>query len=117
MKYLLTFNEDIVNLKDLSNVSPLFLATYTGNAGLVELLLEKGADPEVSSTARASPLHICAERGFVEIAQMLLKFCPQIIWMEDSAGNLALHVASDWDQIHLVKLICNSARGEELERI
>jgi hypothetical protein len=30
-KYLLTFSKEILDMKDLSGVSPLFLATYTGN--------------------------------------------------------------------------------------
>jgi ankyrin repeat protein len=56
-------------------------------------------------------LHICAERGFVDIAVSLLAKFPWLIYETDEVGNLALHVACDWDQIYIVKLICET--GDE----
>ena len=52
-------------------MTPLFLAVFTGNLDVVLLLLESGADP-LKASKKASPLHICAERGFFEIAVALL---------------------------------------------
>jgi ankyrin repeat protein len=85
-----------VNECDLSGVTPLFLAVFTGNTDVVQALLDAGADP-LQSSKRVSPLHICAERGFVEIARALINKSPQIIKAVDEEGNLALHVACDWD--------------------
>jgi hypothetical protein len=44
------------------------------------MLIKAGVDCLASSTPKASPLHICAERGFVEIATALLEKCPELIW-------------------------------------
>ena len=68
---LLIMDKSIVNEADLTGVTPLFLAVFTGNLDVVLLLLESGADP-LKASKKASPLHICAERGFFEIAVALL---------------------------------------------
>lgn len=46
---------------------------------------------------KATALHICAERGFVDIAASLLAKFPWLVYETDEVGNLALHVACDWD--------------------
>lgn len=101
--------QNLLNEVDLSGVTPLFLAVYTGHADVCQLLLDNGADPNIH-TKKVSPLHICAERGFDEIARALLQKAPQLTNSVDEAGNTALHVACDWDQIKIIQIICmNSA--------
>ena len=63
---------------------------------MVNLLISLGAEPQ-RNTKKATALHICAERGFVEIATSLLTKFPWLLYETDELDNLALHVASDWD--------------------
>lgn len=56
-------------------MTPLFLAVYTGHEDVVQALLEANADP-MKSFINGSPLHICAERGFVKIAALLIEKAP-----------------------------------------
>lgn len=86
----------MANLIDLNGVTTLFLASYQGDINLVNLLISYGARPE-QNKKRATALHICAERGFVEIAASLLSAFPWLVYECDETGNLALHVACDWD--------------------
>ena len=44
VEYLLGLGVD-VNQTDMSGISPLYVAVYTGNIQMVKLLLEKNADP------------------------------------------------------------------------
>ena len=81
---------------DQSGVTPLFLACYIGDKSVVNVLLEMGATP-LKQSGKASPLHICAERGFVEIAMLLLNKFPWLVYEVDELGNTALHVACEWD--------------------
>ena len=64
------------------------------------------------ASQKASPLHICAERGFVEIAESLLKNSPQLVHTRDQEGNLPLHVACEWDQVEVIKMICDAGTDE-----
>lgn len=106
VEYIVSRDKSIVNMADESGVTPLFLAVYTGNTDVCVTLLKAGADPLKCST-KVSPLHICAERGFVEIAAALLEKAPALVNEVDEVGNSALHVACDWDQIKVIKLICD----------
>ena len=44
LRYLVSFKPEIIDAKDLTDVSPLFLATFTGNTNLVGLMIEKNVD-------------------------------------------------------------------------
>ena len=65
---LLISRDVLVNKPDLSNVSPLYLAVFTGHPEVVQALLDAGARPSIDNYAQEPLLHVCAERGFVEIA-------------------------------------------------
>jgi hypothetical protein len=59
----------LTNQMDLSGVSPLMLACYVGDLAIVTLLLQNGANPLIASNSEnITCLHVCAERGFLEIA-------------------------------------------------
>lgn len=108
------FDEDnrtveMVNKKDLSGIHPLFLSSFTGNLEITQLLIESGSDPaQASNESNATPLHICAERGFDEMSELLLDILPDLLWQkEDIDGNTPLHVACEWDQLECVRQYCD----------
>ncbi len=51
---------------------PLFLAVFNNHIEAVRLLLAHGADPNVRSGEGESPLPFCAEKGYLEMARLLL---------------------------------------------
>jgi ankyrin repeat protein len=59
-------------LPDAHQKEPLFFAVAKNNQELVHLLLEKDGTVATRCNDKRSPLHDCAERGFLEIAVDLL---------------------------------------------
>lgn len=52
--------------------TPLHCAARIGHTGMVQLLLENHADPNLATTAGHTPLHIAAREGHVDTALALL---------------------------------------------
>ena len=82
------------------------LAAFVGDTSIVSLLIESGADPQLASTKQnATVLHVCGERGFYDIARIVLTKCPSLVFeVERDKGNSPLHIATEWDYIDLVKM-------------
>ena len=58
-----------------------------------------------STQTNVTVLHVCAERGFLEISRVILNKCPSLLFEVDTEkGNSPLHVATEWDYIELVRL-------------
>ncbi|XP_019548863.3 poly [ADP-ribose] polymerase tankyrase [Aedes albopictus] len=62
----------LVNVSNNEFVSPLHIAVEKGNLGLVELLVENGANVNAPDFAGETPLHTALEYGTVEILIHLL---------------------------------------------
>ncbi len=72
--------EQLLNLKarvdvrtKKQNNNALLDAVIMGHKELVQLLLEKGSDPNVVTTKKETPLMIAARNGDIEITKLLLK--------------------------------------------
>lgn len=61
-----------------------------GSIGIVRLLLEEGANPNIMDKRNASPLHIAADAGQVEVMRMLLNGGAQVN-CRDRGGSTPLH--------------------------
>lgn len=73
--------EKMVNMKDDSKIHPLFLATFMGNKEVTKFLLAQGADPlSASDQNGVTLLHICAERGYSELASLLCSTSPSLVF-------------------------------------
>lgn len=60
-----------VNARSAQDGTALHTAAFVGHRAIVELLLEKGADPAARTTAGKTPADVARERGHAEIAQLL----------------------------------------------
>eukprot|EP00730_Choanoeca_flexa_P000815 TRINITY_DN10347_c0_g1_i1.p1 TRINITY_DN10347_c0_g1~~TRINITY_DN10347_c0_g1_i1.p1 ORF type:complete len:1108 (+),score=280.88 TRINITY_DN10347_c0_g1_i1:63-3386(+) len=86
-----------VNLESANGMTPLQAAVKSGVASVVELLLEKGADPDEQSSDTSSgetPLMMACRYQHADIVKVLLKYDADIL-VRDSAGEVALHKACD----------------------
>ena len=65
-----------MNLKDNEEVgasTALHAATLLGELEMVKELMGAGADPRVQDKEGRTPLHICAMKGYLEIAEFLIE--------------------------------------------
>ena len=74
--------------------TPLHIAALWGDVEIVEVLLERGADPNVKDDNGQTPLHIAAQEGHVDVVRVLLErgADPRIA---DNGGHIPLDYAKD----------------------
>lgn len=64
---------DRINLLDRFGFAPLHHAVINDRMDLAGLLLEAGADPDVRSAFKSTPLLLCGNHGMVDLARDLLR--------------------------------------------
>lgn len=97
--------------RDQTGRTVLHLAAGPGNARMVRLLLDAGADPlTLERRLGASPLHIAAQGGSIRAAAELLRAGALINLRAHSHGNTPLYDAVWHDQLPMVRyLLANGA--------
>lgn len=96
---------DCVNRRDLKlGWTPLYRSVVSAHAKAVQLLLEKGAQPDITSDSGETPLHLAVEKGNYLIAKFLLKFRanPDV---QDEDGDTPMHYAVRNQDVHMVELL------------
>ncbi|MBK9265488.1 MAG: ankyrin repeat domain-containing protein [Polyangiaceae bacterium] len=86
---------------------PLLDAVLGNHIEAVQLLLAAGADPNVSDGEGTSPLRVCADKGYLEMARLLL-LCGATRTIEEWGGGrpmTALGFAARGLHVDLVKLL------------
>jgi ankyrin repeat protein len=90
--------------------TPLCMASLIGNLAMVKLLLEYGASAASESNIDSwTPLHEAALYGHYKVAQVLLEHGadPLARNTERQGRKSPLTLAAEFEQIKLVKLMCN----------
>ena len=110
IQVLLGHNADI-NFADNAGRTPLYLVLYYRSSeekfvDMVRLLLEHGADPNISTSdlAHSTPLHLAASRGLLEVARLLLSHGAKVD-EKDGEGKTPFQLAADEEHEELTKLL------------
>jgi ankyrin repeat protein len=70
------------------------MAAYAGRHGVVNLLLQHGADARQCETrTNASPLYIAAWRGHLAVVDSLVMVAPDLVHLPNRLGATPLHAA------------------------
>ena len=86
--------------------SPLHLAVQSNNAGMVELLLRKGALTEAIDKDNNTPLLLAFKSGYNRIAELIIhQLKGSAIDTLDNDGNSPLHLAAHKNYGSLVTLL------------
>ena len=104
VKSLIDLKIDINNQNIPAESTPLLIASYLGNADIVELLLEHGAKVDLVDDEDDTPLHCACIHGHFTIAQSLLKHGASVHSI-DNDGDTPLHCACIKGSFHLAQLL------------
>ncbi|PHJ20148.1 ankyrin repeat-containing protein [Cystoisospora suis] len=74
----LSANPSMINAKNEEDMTALHLASDRGHADIVELLLAKGADPNLQDNCGETALHVAVVAGNVAVASLLLRGRPDL---------------------------------------
>ncbi|XP_022093611.1 ankyrin repeat, PH and SEC7 domain containing protein secG-like [Acanthaster planci] len=77
-------------------------AAFSGNVGLLRLLLDQGEDPDGRSLHGQTALHRASMNGNLDCARILISYGAQT-HMQDQAGCTPLHYAAGNGHLVLVK--------------
>ncbi len=84
----------------------LHWAAFSGNADLVQYLLEAKADPRATNTRdKSHPLHLAARYGKTEAVDVLLRRAPEMLNNTNDKGNSALIEAAAQGHDETAKLL------------
>lgn len=105
---LLDRGADVNLQKSTTGTTPLLEAINVGMISMVKLLLERQADPSQHGTVNRNqpkfPLLLAAEKGYLEIGQVLLKHGATVD-QQDDEGFSALHGAAGHSQDEFIKML------------
>jgi ankyrin repeat protein len=94
-----------VNAMAANGDRPLNTAAAAGDAAIMKLLLDHGADPNLPSQAGSTPLQDAALRGDAESITLLVSHGARIDTPALDDGSTALHLAASFDRLDAVKAL------------
>ena len=113
MEYLGRPGSTIINTRDVStSQTALHIVTARRDAGWMEFLLSKGANPNLADGAGATPLMIATQLRFVEGAQILLDKGAQVDKI-NSGGETSLIRAVHLNDAALVRLLVSKGANPD----
>ncbi|NGX51961.1 MAG: Phosphocholine transferase AnkX [Candidatus Anoxychlamydiales bacterium] len=80
-----------INSQDNTGQTPMHYASYSGNKQALEILLQNGADKDITTNEGQTPLHYAAGKGHVKAVEILVQDAD--VTIEDNKGYTALDLA------------------------
>ena len=92
----------IINVKGHYNKTALMNAAEEGHGEIVELLLDKGADVEVTDRDGWEAIHFATSYGHLDVAKLIAKKRPEVLKARTNDGETPLYLAREDNLNHIV---------------
>ena len=80
---------------DITQKTPLHIASSTGDIEIVRLLIKHGADVNAKNEIDSSPLHLALSEEEISIVRLLVEHGADVT-AQDWSHKTPLHLASSW---------------------
>ncbi|KAF8709832.1 hypothetical protein HU200_029545 [Digitaria exilis] len=104
----------LLNAKDEEGWAPIHSAASTGNAQIIDILLKRGADVELTTDAGRTALHYAASKGRLNIAEKLIEHGANVN-KKDKFGCTPLHRAASTGNAELCEFLIEE--GAEVDAV
>ena len=105
-----------LNLKDELGMTALHYAVNRGMSDIVKLLLDAGANINVTNKSNETPLHLtCYKKRLTGIAKMLLDAGADTEVRSKMCGSTVLHFAAAGGLTNIVKLLLDAGADKDAE--
>lgn len=114
---LLDMGADVNRRRSRSNYrTPPVRAAASGHARLVELLLMRGAHPELGAEGGTTALHAAAGNGHTDVVEVLVRHCVATIDSKDPWYGTALCAGSDAGAVGMVRALLAAGADPAIPR-
>lgn len=114
LRTLLNDSPELVNAKLADNMNPLLLAVYRRQAGAIDILLQRGANPRLADRFGITPLHACVSVGHLACARKLLNK-GACVELQDKNGETPLFCAVRAEDAGMVALLLHKGANVNAE--
>ena len=97
-------NPHIINDVDDKGQTALYIAVYKNNYNIAKLLIDHGADTNISRNGDWLPLHLAAYQGNIDLVTLLISKTSDV-YQKTSVGWNALHLALSSENKNLISLL------------
>ena len=112
--FLLEKGADVHAVTDFARWTPLHFAGRNGHAGVVRILCEHGADPNVLDGMQRTPMHLAARADDLESVRELTERGADTR-VQDLDGNTPLHYAAERGRNRLIRFLVQRAADLEVK--
>jgi ankyrin repeat protein len=102
---LLYAGANVKAMTRLGGFTPLILASETGNATMIDLLLKSGAEPKVATSNGTTPLMLAAVAGHADAVKLLIDNGADPNAKESARGETALMFAANYNRVEAMKAL------------
>eukprot|EP01094_Clydonella_sp_ATCC50884_P023404 TRINITY_DN55_c0_g1_i1.p1 TRINITY_DN55_c0_g1~~TRINITY_DN55_c0_g1_i1.p1 ORF type:complete len:1380 (+),score=805.61 TRINITY_DN55_c0_g1_i1:131-4270(+) len=114
--YKMDLRSVMLNCKDKEGSTPVHKAAFRGDANILTLFIESGADINVADKEQATPLHKAAFKGNAAILRILLERKAKMD-IKDKQGGTALYNACYGGFVRCVQLLLEKEGAAEMINI
>jgi len=104
-KLLIAAGANVKAVNRVDAITPLSLAATNGNAAMIAVLLQAGADPNTATADGATPLMTAAAAGSADAVKTLLDRGAQVNAKESARGQTALMFAAAKNRAAAIKVL------------